>query len=657
MRRKTFFLIFILLELLQDSVLVSEGREKPVISPESPVVQIGEPVELTCISRCAGGKPEWRFMRDSAPGKVTSSGLKTVLRIDKVLDLYEGYYICTIICAEEYYFSKVLLAVYSFPHSPKVELQTPNPVAGQTVTLECSAQDLYPCYEIKVFWYHNLELLGDQEKTVIQNLESMCNVLSHLNYKTNTGNKDLTFTCKIELDLSTKKYIAKNASLEIHLNTGLHNIWIEPTRTVGRAGDPLSISCGADGSPVPTITWRKSGPGTGTLAHWNITRENGRSTLNINELRSQDGGFYICDISSGGNSTERQSSVEVWSELHNIWIEPTRTVGRAGDPLSISCGADGSPVPTITWRKSGPDTRTPAHWNITRENGRSTLNINELQSQDGGFYICDISSGGNSSGGNSTERQSSVEVWYGPQTPSITGSVKTGREGESLTITCSGDANPEPNISWGKTDPSEQRGWNISGSRGRSELRIDSLRPDDKGIYECVVGNKMGEVRLQTWVDVEYSPRNVTIDGAASARQSESLTITCSGDANPEPNITWGKMDPSEQRRWNVSGSRGRSELRIDSLRPDDQGIYECVVGNKIGEVRLQTRVDVSVTVKAEQQAVTLGLYVLLTSLVVFGTFFCLFRKRLFKALERETADCREQHHQNLAPPTQSSLQ
>ncbi|XP_067824635.1 vascular cell adhesion protein 1-like isoform X2 [Heptranchias perlo] len=565
MRRKTFFLIFILLELLQDSVLVSEGREKPVISPESPVVQIGEPVELTCISRCAGGKPEWRFMRDSAPGKVTSSGLKTVLRIDKVLDLYEGYYICTIICAEEYYFSKVLLAVYSFPHSPKVELQTPNPVAGQTVTLECSAQDLYPCYEIKVFWYHNLELLGDQEKTVIQNLESMCNVLSHLNYKTNTGNKDLTFTCKIELDLSTKKYIAKNASLEIHLNTGLHNIWIEPTRTVGRAGDPLSISCGADGSPVPTITWRKSGPGTGTLAHWNITRENGRSTLNINELRSQDGGFYICDISSGGNSTERQSSVEVWSELHNIWIEPTRTVGRAGDPLSISCGADGSPVPTITWRKSGPDTRTPAHWNITRENGRSTLNINELQSQDGGFYICDISSGGNSSGGNSTERQSSVEVWY--------------------------------------------------------------------------------------------SPRNVTIDGAASARQSESLTITCSGDANPEPNITWGKMDPSEQRRWNVSGSRGRSELRIDSLRPDDQGIYECVVGNKIGEVRLQTRVDVSVTVKAEQQAVTLGLYVLLTSLVVFGTFFCLFRKRLFKALERETADCREQHHQNLAPPTQSSLQ
>ncbi|XP_067824636.1 vascular cell adhesion protein 1-like isoform X3 [Heptranchias perlo] len=558
MRRKTFFLIFILLELLQDSVLVSEGREKPVISPESPVVQIGEPVELTCISRCAGGKPEWRFMRDSAPGKVTSSGLKTVLRIDKVLDLYEGYYICTIICAEEYYFSKVLLAVYSFPHSPKVELQTPNPVAGQTVTLECSAQDLYPCYEIKVFWYHNLELLGDQEKTVIQNLESMCNVLSHLNYKTNTGNKDLTFTCKIELDLSTKKYIAKNASLEIHLNTGLHNIWIEPTRTVGRAGDPLSISCGADGSPVPTITWRKSGPGTGTLAHWNITRENGRSTLNINELRSQDGGFYICDISSGGNSTERQSS---------------------------------------------------------------------------------------------------VEVWYGPQTPSITGSVKTGREGESLTITCSGDANPEPNISWGKTDPSEQRGWNISGSRGRSELRIDSLRPDDKGIYECVVGNKMGEVRLQTWVDVEYSPRNVTIDGAASARQSESLTITCSGDANPEPNITWGKMDPSEQRRWNVSGSRGRSELRIDSLRPDDQGIYECVVGNKIGEVRLQTRVDVSVTVKAEQQAVTLGLYVLLTSLVVFGTFFCLFRKRLFKALERETADCREQHHQNLAPPTQSSLQ
>ncbi|XP_067871871.1 vascular cell adhesion protein 1-like [Heterodontus francisci] len=490
---KVSFLIVTLSVLIQDPVLVTVSEEILLIFPEAPVVKSGEAVELTCVSQCPSGRPRWEKTIDLAPGKEIPSHSKTLLRIDKVLEAYEADYKCTITCAGKFSSKEVFLTVYSFPHSPKVELQSLNPVSGQTITLQCSARDLYPCHNINVLWYHNFEVFETQKAEPIWNSGLTCNVISRVNYKTSTRSRDLTFTCQLRLGLNSVGFREQNSSLELHLYNGLHNIWIEPTHTVKRVGDLLSISCSADGDPLPTITWRKVGSGTRTTQHWNITGAHGRSTLFIHELRAQDGGVYICKISSGANSTDRQSS---------------------------------------------------------------------------------------------------VEVWYGPRNVSIDGGG-SARDSEALALTCHGDANPEPNITWRRTDPSAQRRWNISRSRGESELRIDSLRPDDHGIYECVVENKLGEVRLTAQVDVEYGPRNVSIDGGGSARDSEALALTCCGDANPEPNITWRRTDPSALRRWNISRSRGESELRIDSLRPDDHGIYECVVENKLGEVRLTAQVDV----------------------------------------------------------------
>ncbi|XP_043576685.1 vascular cell adhesion protein 1-like isoform X3 [Chiloscyllium plagiosum] len=453
----------------------------------------------------------------------------------------------------------VLIRDSAFPHNPSVELTSPNPVAGQTVTLRCSGQNLYPCHKVKVYWYRSHELLPDPEEPAVTMNDHLCNTVSHRNYTTTSKDRDLTFTCEIHLGLATAGFQSKNSSVEIHLNTGLYDVWIEPVQTVEHAGRPLSLSCGAGSSNVLTITWRKADSGSMAPSHWNISQGTRYSTLYTEKLEAGDRGVYICEISDG--------------ESH-------------------------------------------------------------------------------------TQRQSSVEVWYGPRDVSIEGGG-SARESETLVLTCQGDANPEANITWGRREAGgEQLRWNISESRGKSELRIDSLRRDDHGLYECVVENPLGTVRLEARLNVEYGPRDVSIEGGGSARESETLVLTCQGDANPEANITWGRREAGgEQLRWNISESRGKSELRIDSLRPNDHGLYECVVENPLGTVRLEARLNVEFPVKPDLEDVILGLCVPLVSLLGIGVLIYLIRKRLFKDLTQGKPSMSEDRSSKVPPsaPTQST--
>ncbi|GCC36343.1 hypothetical protein chiPu_0014837 [Chiloscyllium punctatum] len=153
-------------------------------------------------------------------------------------------------------------------------------------------------------------------------------------------------------------------------------------------------------------------------------------------------------------------------------------------------------------------------------------------------------------------------------------------------------------------------------------------------------------------------PRDVSIDGGGSARESETLVLTCQGDANPEANITWGRREAGdEQLRWNISKSRGKSELRIDSLRRDDQGLYECVVENPLGTVRLEAQLNVEFPVKPDLEDIILGLCVPLVSLLGIGVLIYLIRKRLFKDLTQGKSSMSEDRSSNVPPsaPMQSS--
>ena len=67
----------------------------------------------------------------------------------------------------------------------------------------------------------------------------------------------------------------------------------------------------------------------------------------------------------------------------------------------------------------------------------------------------------------------------------------------------------------------------------------------------------------------------------------DNLTVSCSAEGRPTPNITWEKDDfplmSSEIANINISFSEGKSELVITDFTNSSSGIYSCIATNDVG--------------------------------------------------------------------------
>lgn len=77
------------------------------------------------------------------------------------------------------------------------------------------------------------------------------------------------------------------------------------------------------------------------------------------------------------------------------------------------------------------------------------------------------------------------------------------------------------------------------------------------------------------------SPDPITI------RQGDPLHLDCSAVGNPEPTYVWVNHQSS-----NSSSSEG-SVFMITSVTPADEGLYECIVRNNVGDTAVVFNVTV----------------------------------------------------------------
>lgn len=79
-----------------------------------------------------------------------------------------------------------------------------------------------------------------------------------------------------------------------------------------------------------------------------------------------------------------------------------------GEPLKLSCGAEGYPPPKVTWYKDGTPLKERPEFDIRYQNGEASIEIPESGEGDAGVYSCVAS---NPSGQDSTSCNVSVSGW------------------------------------------------------------------------------------------------------------------------------------------------------------------------------------------------------------------------------------------------------
>ncbi|XP_072765861.1 Down syndrome cell adhesion molecule 1 isoform X8 [Anoplolepis gracilipes] len=265
--------------------------------------------------------------------------------------------------------------------------------------------------------------------------------------------------------------------------------------------------------------------------------------------------------------------------------------GVEGESLALACAAQGFPAPITRWYKfiEGTSRRQPVQLNERVRQVSGTLIIREARVEDSGKYLCIVN---NSVGGESVETVLTVTA---PLNAEIEPSTQTIDFGRPATFTCTVQGNPIKTISWlkdGKPLGLEDR-----------VLRIESVKKEDKGMYQCFVRNdqESAQATAELKLGGRFEPPQIRQAFAEETLQpGPSMFLKCVASGNPTPEITWeldGKRLSNTERlqvgQYVTVNGDVVSHLNISSIHTNDGGLYKCIAASKVGAAEHSARLNV----------------------------------------------------------------
>ena len=78
-------------------------------------------------------------------------------------------------------------------------------------------------------------------------------------------------------------------------------------------------------------------------------------------------------------------------------------------------------------------------------------------------------------------------------------------------------------------------------------------------------------------------------------KDGETLTLTCSVNGDPEPQITWAKSGKaiSSSEIMDLKYKGGVATLTINEVFPEDEGVYTCTATNSIGSTETKCKLTI----------------------------------------------------------------
>ncbi|XP_034653907.1 Down syndrome cell adhesion molecule-like protein Dscam2 isoform X21 [Drosophila subobscura] len=259
--------------------------------------------------------------------------------------------------------------------------------------------------------------------------------------------------------------------------------------------------------------------------------------------------------------------------------------------VTLMCPAQAYPVPFFRWYKfiEGTTRKQAVVLNDRVKQVSGTLIIKDAVVEDSGKYLCVVN---NSVGGESVETVLTVTA---PLSAKIDPPTQTVDFGRPAVFTCQYTGNPIKTVSWMKDGK----------AMGHSEpvLRIESVKKEDKGMYQCFVRNdqESAEASAELKLGGRFDPP--VIRQAFQEETMEpgpSVFLKCVAGGNPTPEISWeldGKKIANNDRyqvgQYVTVNGDVVSYLNITSVHANDGGLYKCIAKSKVGEAEHSAKLNV----------------------------------------------------------------
>uniref|UniRef100_A0A669Q5K4 Cell adhesion molecule DSCAML1 n=1 Tax=Phasianus colchicus TaxID=9054 RepID=A0A669Q5K4_PHACC len=357
-----------------------------------------------------------------------------------------------------------------------------------------------------------------------------------------------------------------------------------------RAGRLVELPCIASGYPNPAIRWLKDGRPLPADGRW-AKRITG---LSIADLRVEDSGTYICEVTNTFGSAEVTGTLTVIDPLR-VTLTPKKLKTGIGSTVILSCALSGSPEYVIRWYRN-TDLVVVDDFISIRGISNETLLITAAQKSHSGAYQCFATR-------KSQTAQDFSIIMLEDGTPRIVSSFseKVVNPGEQFSLMCAAKGAPPPTVTWALDDEPIPRDnghrtnqYTMSDGTTVSHMNVTSPQIKDGGVYRCTARNSVGSAEYQARINVRGPPsiramKNIT---AVAGRDT---FINCRVIGYPYYSIKWYKdslLLPDNHRQ--VVFENGTLKL-MDVQKGMDEGEYLCSV---LIQPQLSISQSVHVTVK-----------------------------------------------------------
>jgi len=345
---------------------------------------------------------------------------------------------------------------------------------------------------------------------------------------------------------------------------------LPPNKQVNE-GEPLSLTCQVQGSPMPNIIWLKDGNPLPTSLRYSTdyNPDTGVCKLNVSGPLTSDSGNYTCvaenpagkaytttqGVVKNTNKYDSQDDSQSDSEVPLNRAKPPKVIHGLrdikeveGNPVSMACKIDGFPKPTLTWLKNGQpivaSNRLNTEYNLNT--GVAKLKINDTVLTDAGVYSVLAE---NKAGSDQTNGRLDIIKDTGIDDKPIFNypphSVRARAPSPQMPATMRG---PSPAL--------------------RSVPDVTYVPPDDEGRA--------------------YEPPKVIIPlKDIKVQEGPAVNFMCKIIGFPIPTITWkhnnNPIHDSSRYTTNYDHTTGIASFKINGTQINDPGTYTAIASNPAG--------------------------------------------------------------------------
>ncbi|XP_056265052.1 protein turtle homolog B isoform X2 [Pseudoliparis swirei] len=383
---------------------------------------------------------------------------------------------------------------------------------------------------------------------------------------------------------------------------GAHRVREEPQFVTAHAGENVILGCDVspplNGQPY-VVEWFKYGMPIPFFINFRFypphvdpeyagrASLHGKSSLRIENVRSDDQGWYECKVLM----LEQQSDT-----FHNgSWVHltvnappmftdtpPQYVEAKQGGSITLTCTAFGNPKPSVSWLREGSLVVSSAKYKVSD----GSLTVLSITREDRGAYTCRAFSP------QGEVIHTTRLLVQGP--PFIVSPPEniTVNISQDAFFTCQAEAYPrnltytwfweEDNVFF-KNDLKRRVSILIDGS-----LIIAQVKPEDAGKYTCAPSNSLSQPpTASAYLTVQYPARVVNMPSVIYVAIGLPGFIRCPVDANPPVNLVKWKKDglPLRIDKYPGWSQMEDGSIRVTEVTEDSLGTYTCMPYNALGSM------------------------------------------------------------------------